>query len=59
MNRTIGPNDAVTFDGAAGKETGKVESIRTDISNGAKLALVALANGSTTELPINHLRAAA
>lgn len=59
MKSTIGPNDAVTFDGVAGKETGKVESIRTDISNGAKLALVALANGGTTELPINHLRAAA
>jgi hypothetical protein len=59
MNSTIGPNDAVTFDSAAGKQTGKIESIRTDISNGAKLALVALTTGGTAELPVNHLKAAA
>lgn len=52
----ITPGTHVSFDDATGTTTGRVELIRTDISNGAKVALVSLAGGGTTALPINHLR---
>lgn len=52
----ITPGVRVSFDGAAGNTTGRVELIRTDISNGAKVALVSLTGGGTEALPINHLR---
>lgn len=50
------PGTTVSFDGGAGKTIGQVEMIRTDISNGAKVATIRLPGGSTKALPINHLR---
>lgn len=50
------PGTTVSFDGGTGKMTGRVEMIRTDISNGAKVATVRLPGGGTKALPINHLR---
>lgn len=52
----INTGATVSFDSAAGRTIGLVEQIQTDISNGAKVATVRLPGGSTTALPINHLR---
>ncbi|MYM65458.1 hypothetical protein GTP45_01245 [Pseudoduganella sp. FT55W] len=56
MQKFVNPGDTVSFDSDAGKKIGTVDSIVTDITNGAKVATVRLPCGGTTALPINHLR---
>ncbi|WP_027864279.1 hypothetical protein [Massilia alkalitolerans] len=55
----IGPGSAVKFDSEAGPQTGTVHEIKTDISNGAKVALVRVAGtlgGQPWRVPVNELQ---
>jgi hypothetical protein len=56
MRAMIKPGTTVSFHGDAGLQTGTVDYIVTDISNGAKVATVSTIDGGTVALPINHLR---
>jgi len=56
---TIGPGSAVKFDSENGPQTGTVHEIKTDISNGAKVALVRVAGtlgGQPWRIPVNELQ---
>jgi len=58
QQNTIGPGSAVKFDSDAGPQTGTVHEIKTDITNGAKVALVRVAGtlgGAPWRVPVNEL----
>ena len=63
MDRTtIAAGSAVKFDSEHGPQNGTVEDIKTDISNGAKIALVRVAgtlDGAPWRVPVNELHHAA
>jgi hypothetical protein len=60
MNRkTIGAGSRVKFDSSAGPQEGTVEDIKTDITNGAKTALVRVTgtlDGAPWRIPVNELQ---
>lgn len=58
QQNTIGPGTAVKFDSDDGPQTGTVHEIKTDIGNGAKVALVRVAGtlgGQPWRVPVNEL----
>ena len=63
MNRKIiGPGSPVKFDSEAGPQQGTVAELKTDISNGAKIALVRVTgtlDGAPWRVPVNELHHAA
>lgn len=55
----IGPGSAVKFDSEAGPQTGTIHEIKTDIGNGAKVALVRVEGtlgGQPWRIPVNELQ---
>ena len=59
QQNTIGPGSAVKFDSEAGPQTGTVHEIKTDIGNGAKVALVRVAGtlaGTPWRIPVHELK---
>lgn len=56
---TIGPGSTVKFDSEAGPQQGTVEDIKTDIGNGAKVAMVRVIgtlDGAPWRVPVNELQ---
>ncbi|SFD84129.1 hypothetical protein [Massilia yuzhufengensis] len=54
----IGPGSTVKFDSEDGPQTGTVHEIKTDLTNGAKVALVRVAgtlSGAPWRVPVNDL----
>ncbi|UGQ45101.1 hypothetical protein [Massilia endophytica] len=59
MKKPIGPGSAVTFDTEHGSQTGTVETIQTDITNGARIAAVSVPgamNGAPWKVLVNDLK---
>lgn len=56
---TIGPGSTVKFDSEDGPQTGTVHEIKTDLTNGAKVALVRVEgtlSGQPWRVPVNELQ---
>lgn len=59
QQNTIGPGTTVKFDSEAGPQTGTVHEIKTNIGNGAKVALVRVEGtlgGQPWRIPVNELQ---
>ncbi|GGY67865.1 hypothetical protein [Pseudoduganella albidiflava] len=58
QNKKIGPGSPVTFESDAGPQHGTVAEIKTDVTNGAKIASVRVPGtmgGAPWTMPVNEL----